>query len=98
MKTLMAAVSCVLLVCGTRAEYRYDAGQSTPPGGANTNGGAMNAIAEQYVKLVLALGQHDSDYVDAYYGPPEWKKAVDADKVDLSVIASRAAALQAQLA
>jgi hypothetical protein len=32
----------------------------------------MNAIAESYVKLVLALGRHDPDYVDAYYGPEEW--------------------------
>ncbi len=31
---------------------------------------SMNALAERYVKLVLALGQHDADYVDAYYGPP----------------------------
>ena len=30
---------------------------------------SMNALAERYVKLVLALGQHDADYVDAYYGP-----------------------------
>ena len=30
----------------------------------------MNALAERYVRLVLALGQHDADYVDAYYGPP----------------------------
>ena len=22
---------------------------------------------------MLALGQHDADYVDAYYGPPEWR-------------------------
>ena len=28
---------------------------------------SMNALAERYVKLVLALGQHDADYVDAYY-------------------------------
>ncbi len=33
----------------------------------------MNVVAESYVKLVLALGQHDAAYVDAYYGPPEWK-------------------------
>src|SRR5205814_5745042 len=33
----------------------------------------LNTLAENYVKLVLALGQHDPDYVDAYYGPPEWK-------------------------
>jgi hypothetical protein len=25
---------------------------------------AMNAVAERYVHLVLALGQHDPDYVD----------------------------------
>ena len=30
----------------------------------------MNTIAERYVKLVLAVGQHDADYVDAFYGPP----------------------------
>ena len=33
----------------------------------------MNAIADRYVRLVLAVGQHDASYVDAYYGPPEWK-------------------------
>ena len=33
----------------------------------------MNAVAERYVQLVLALGQHDRDYVDAFYGPAEWK-------------------------
>ena len=46
--------------------------------------GPMNRIAEQYVKLVLALGQHDADYVDAYYGPPEWKKAAEASKEGLA--------------
>ena len=29
----------------------------------------MTPLAERYIKLVLALGQHDPDYVDAYYGP-----------------------------
>jgi len=33
----------------------------------------MHSLAEQYVKLVLAVGQHDADYVDAFYGPPEWR-------------------------
>ena len=33
----------------------------------------MNTLATQYVRLVLAMGQHDADYVDAYYGPPEWR-------------------------
>jgi hypothetical protein len=30
-------------------------------------------IPERYVRLVLAIGRHDADYVDAYYGPPEWR-------------------------
>ena len=33
----------------------------------------MTPLAERYVKLVLALGQHDAGYVDAYYGPQGWK-------------------------
>ena len=34
----------------------------------------MNSIAEDYVKLVLNIGQYDADFVDAYYGPEEWRK------------------------
>ena len=33
----------------------------------------MNAVAERYAHLLLALGQHDPDYVDAFYGPADWK-------------------------
>lgn len=33
----------------------------------------MNMIAEDYVKLVLNIGQYDADFVDAYYGPKEWR-------------------------
>lgn len=36
----------------------------------------MNLIAESYVKLVLGIGQYDSDFVDAYYGPEEWKEEI----------------------
>ena len=57
----------------------------------------MNRIAEAYVKLVLAVGHHDSDYVDAYYGPPEWKAQIDAEKPSLEVIKKRASAALAEL-
>jgi len=47
----------------------------------------MNTIAERYVKLVLSIGVYDPDYVDAYYGPEEWKpsggSAVKAEKFPL---------------
>ncbi|MDT3695571.1 MAG: hypothetical protein ROY99_04205 [Ignavibacterium sp.] len=36
----------------------------------------MNSIAEEYVKLVLNIGQYDSDFVDAYYGPEEWRSGL----------------------
>lgn len=51
---------------------------------------AMNSIAEQYVKLVLAVGLHDPDYVDAYYGPPAWKQEVERRKPSLEAIAGEA--------
>src|SRR5215471_12457588 len=59
---------------------------------------SMNLLAEQYVRLVLAVGQHDADYVDAYYGPPEWRTEAEAQKLSLSEIASRAATLGGELA
>jgi len=31
----------------------------------------VNELARRYVGVVLAIGQHDPDYVDAYYGPEE---------------------------
>jgi hypothetical protein len=50
----------------------------------------IGAIAERYVKLVLALGQHDPDYVDAYYGPDEWKSAAEKEKKPLDAIREEA--------
>ncbi len=38
-----------------------------------TGADVMGPLAERYVRLVLAAGLHDPDFVDAYYGPPEWK-------------------------
>ncbi len=49
----------------------------------------MNDIAEQYVKLVLEIGIYKPDYVDAYYGPEEWKPVnTSPHEVDSTVIAS----------
>ena len=53
----------------------------------------MNAVAERYVHLVLALGQHDPDYVDAFYGPAEWKTQAEKEKKSLDAIGAEAAEL-----
>src|SRR5947209_3165568 len=59
---------------------------------------AMNAVAERYAHLVLALGRHDPDYVDAFYGPAEWKTQAEKEKKSLEAIGAGAAELIATLA
>ena len=57
----------------------------------------MNTIAERYVKLVLAVGQHDADYVDAFYGPAEWKTEAQRRKLPLPEIGATAERLIADI-
>ena len=59
--------------------------------------GTMNGVAEGYVHLVLALGQHDPDYVDAFYGPAEWKTQAEKEKKSLDAIGAEAAELMKKL-
>jgi hypothetical protein len=51
---------------------------------------AMNDLAEQYVHLVLSMGQHDPDYVDAYYGPNTWREQAIRDALTLPEIGNAA--------
>jgi hypothetical protein len=67
-----------------------------------SNGGAraadeMNAVAERYAHLVLSLGQYDPDYVDAFYGPAEWKTQAEKEKKSLDAIGAAAQQLSATL-
>ncbi len=58
----------------------------------------MNALADRYVQLVLAVGQHDPDFVDAYYGPAEWKAAAEqAGSRPLATLRDEAARLIADI-
>lgn len=47
----------------------------------------MNKIAEEYVKLALNIGQYDKDFIDAYYGPSEWKTKADSSSFNQEVYA-----------
>ena len=58
----------------------------------------MNPIAESYVKLVLAVGLHDDDYVDAYFGPEEWRAAARKEAKSLQEIKAEASLLVTKLA
>ena len=65
---------------------------------ATSEGPGMNALGERYVRLVLAVGQHDPDYVDAFYGPAEWRTEAEQAKAPLAGIEAAAAALAMDLA
>lgn len=65
--------------------------------GRSSQPSVMDRIAPAYVSLVLALGHHDPDYVDAYYGPPDLKTKADADKLSLDEIGRRAKELVGEL-
>ena len=58
----------------------------------------MNDAAERYVKLVLAMGEHDADYVDAYYGPAVWREEVRTTRPTLPFIHAAAIVLRDELA
>ncbi len=58
----------------------------------------MVTIAERYVRLVLGIGQHDGDYVDAYYGPEAWRSAAETGKAALDDLHAEACAILAELA
>jgi hypothetical protein len=87
-----ATLSLLLLVLSACARTSVPAPAVTP-----ANLSKMNDTAERYVKIVLALGQHDPDYVDAFYGPADWRKEAEVEKATLGQIEARALAVQHDL-
>src|ERR1700730_489878 len=90
-------MKCVSLVFLLLALFAALTAEAVSPSPTPAMLRSVNEIAEAYVKLVLAMGQHDPDYVDAYYGPPEWKKQSETKK-PLDAIALEATRLRDQLA
>jgi hypothetical protein len=54
----------------------------------------LDQHATSYVKLNLALGQHDADWVDAYYGPAEWREQAKSENKPVAAIHAEASALR----
>ena len=79
MRIVLAGLAFLALGCGSGAKPVM-----TDP---------LNPIAEGYVRLALATGVHDPDYVDAWYGPAEWKSEADSARLPVTEIRTRAAAL-----
>jgi len=90
-------MKCAPLVVSLLSLFAAWTADGAAPSATPATATSVNKIAEAYVKLVLAMGQHDPDYVDAYYGPPEWKKQSE-EKKPLDAIALEATRLSEQLA
>ncbi len=60
----------------------------------------LDDIAERYVKLALRVGLYKADYIDAYFGPPEWRPASIHDtlaKIPYTELKAEASALLEKL-
>ncbi|HVQ07095.1 MAG TPA: hypothetical protein VMS43_01535 [Allosphingosinicella sp.] len=83
LRMLLAAISLTLLTA------------AQPPAPAPRD--SLDAVARDYVQLVLEMGERDDGYVDAYYGPAEWRAAARANPRTLPQLAAAAEALAARL-
>lgn len=58
----------------------------------------LDDIARSYVQLALEIDTYESGYVDAYFGPPEWREAAKKNPRGRSDLKAEADRLQALLA
>ena len=99
----VAAILLVLGACGGKKDSAGEQVTAVAPEETQqletTDGEEMglDRVAEDYVLLVLELGNHDKSYVDAYYGPAEWKEKATASQATPADIAQRANQLLQQL-
>ena len=71
---------------------------SRPEASANGPGGdSLDAVARDYVALILEIGEREPGYVDAYYGPAEWAAAAKASPREIPQLLQGAATLTARL-
>ena len=89
-------VAVALLVAGCATAPASDG--SAPIETAAESGDPLDALARDYVRMTLELGEREEGYVDAYYGPPEWREAARGNPRTVRELAAAADALSAQAA
>ena len=85
MRSFLGAMLALSLVAACRP-------QSPAP-----NPAVLDGVARRYVVLVLGLGRHDPNYVDAYYGPDSLKAIAARDSLTVGRIRAAAESLIAVL-
>ena len=57
----------------------------------------LDGHAVEFIKLSLAMGVHDGNFVDAYSGPDQWKNEAESEAKSLADLKGEIAALRAAL-
>jgi len=86
MRAILFALMILVGACATRPV-------PAPVPSANT----LDAIARDYVALILEIGEREPGYVDAYYGPAEWQVAATANPRTVPQLIEGAAGLTDRL-
>jgi hypothetical protein len=68
-----------------------------PAPAPDPSGDSLDAIARDYVALILEIGEREPGYVDAYYGPAEWQAAATANPRTVPQLIQGAAGLTERL-
>jgi hypothetical protein len=69
----------------------------TPTPAPDPSGDSLDAIARDYVALILEIGEREPGYVDAYYGPAAWQEAAKANPRTVPQLIQGAASLTERL-
>lgn len=86
MRAFLLALLMLLGACAT-----------APAPAADPSGDSLDAIARDYVALILEIGEREPGYVDAYYGPAAWQEAARADPRTVPQLIQGAAGLTERL-
>jgi hypothetical protein len=57
----------------------------------------LDDAAQDYVHLMLEIGAHEKGFVDAYFGPPEWRIDAEAHPRNISELKAEADRIQSSL-
>ncbi len=109
MKYLAAAVASFLLAaCGGEADTASSPEENTSPSAIEVEAdnaaenpdasAVLDELAEEFVKLSLAIGVLDPAFVDAYHGPKEWADAAAGRAQSFEALAADAQALLIKVA
>lgn len=107
MKLFLAAAALCLALAGCGSEADFDAlsgdSETSSSTAAADQAGQVDAdpylsasideIAEKFVKLALAVGQHDPAFVDAYHGPAQWAEDAKSQPLSLADLETQAQVL-----